>query len=250
MESQKNILDSLPSRQAFWLGFITAILSLCTLGFILLGSMMLNGSSFNFAAVEAADEDGGAAAVAVADTEPTTVTGVPVVDEDDYIRGNVDAPITIIEYSDFECPFCQRFHPTVQQVLDEYGDQVRWVYRHFPLSFHANAESAALAAECAGEQGNDFFWEVGDLLFENMDSLGESTYQEIAAEVGLNVSDWQTCYDEERYISKIRTQAQEGGAAGVTGTPGSFIVDADGNAIPLKGALPYSSVSAAIDSLL
>ncbi|MDG1949504.1 MAG: thioredoxin domain-containing protein [bacterium] len=250
MESQKSLLDTLPSRQSFWLGFITAILSLCTLGFILLGSMMLNGSGLSFATADAADDDSGAAAVAVADAEPTTVTGVPIVDEDDYIRGNVDAEITIIEYSDFECPFCQRFHPTVQQALDEYGDQVRWVFRHFPLSFHANAESAALAAECAGEQGNDYFWEFGDLLFENMDSLGESTYQEIVAEVGVNASDWQTCFDEERYISKIRTQAQEGGSAGVTGTPGSFIVDADGNAIPLKGALPYSSVSAAIDSLL
>lgn len=245
----KSFFDSLPSKQSFWLGFITAVLSLGTLGFIVLGSCVLGGDC----SVEGLSLDSDVKAAAVADDQiaavpEPTATGVPLVTADDHIRGNVDAPITIIEYSDFECPFCERFHPTMLQVMEEYQGKVRWVFRHFPLSFHPNATPAALAAECAGEQGK--FWEMGDALFENRETLGADLYVSLAKKLGLNMTDFNDCVANEEYLDKIEAQAQAGAAAGISGTPGSFVIDEDGNAIPIKGALPFSSVAAAIDSVL
>ena len=177
-----------------------------------------------------------------------TPTGVPVVTDDDHIRGNKDAKITIIVYSDIQCPYCARFHPTMQQVMTDYSDSVRWVYRHFPLSFHPEALPSANAAECASEQGK--FWEYLDILVENQGSLGKDYYAQVAADLKLNTTQWQDCFDSSKYQDKIEAQAQAGSAAGVSGTPGSFVIDEDGNAIPIKGALPYDSVKAAIDSVL
>lgn len=249
----KSFFDALQPRQSFWLGFVTAILALGTLGFILLGSCVLGGdcSVEGFEGFASATQDSGGdeqvAAAAAAVPEPTA-TGVPAVTEADHIRGNQNAAITIIEYSDFQCPYCSRFHPTMLQVMDEYTDSVRWVFRHFPLSFHPEAVPAANAAECASEQGK--FWEYADALFENQSTLGGELYATLASDLGLNSSKWQECYDAEKYTDVIDAQAQGGAAAGVSGTPGSFVIDADGNAIPIKGALPFSSVAAAIDSVL
>jgi protein-disulfide isomerase len=251
MESSesKSFFDSLPSKQSFWLGFVTAVLSLGTLGFIVLGSCVLGGDC----SVEGLSLGSSADAAEVADAQVAavpepTATGVPLVTADDHIRGNADAAVTIIEYSDFECPYCERFHPTMLQVMEEYEGKVRWVFRHFPLSFHPNATPAALAAECAGEQGK--FWEMGDALFENRATLGDDLYVSIAQDLGLNMGTFNDCIATEKYVDKIEAQAQAGAAAGVSGTPGSFVIDADGNAIPIKGALPFSSVAAAIDSVL
>ncbi len=252
----KSLFDIIPAKQAFWLGFGTAILSIGTLGFILLGSCVLQGDCaasvvFEDDAEDADDDDyAPSAADLAAAGAPTvpTAQGVPAVDDGDYIRGDVDAPITIIEYSDFECPYCERFHPTMEQVMEEYDGQVRWVLRNFPLSFHPNAEDAGVAAECAGQQGK--FWEYGDELFANRASLGEDYYVELAGDFDLNISEFTTCYEGDEARSKVRAQATGGAAAGVTGTPGSFIIDEDGNATPIKGALPYSSVAAAIDAML
>lgn len=246
----QSFFDLLSGKSAFWLGFVTAILVLGTLGFILLGSAILRGASFEglaksgdtyAVADDATDDD----AAAIPAPEPTSV---PVVSDDDHIRGNKNAEITIIEYSDFECPFCGSFHPTMQQVMSNYEGKVRWVYRHFPLSFHPSALPAANAAECASEQGK--FWEFADAMFANQESLSDSYYKQLATENKLNVSKWEDCYKANKFNDKIQTQSQEGANAGVSGTPGSFIIDKDGNAIPIKGALPYSSVSAAIDQLL
>ena len=105
-----------------------------------------------------------------------------------------------------------------------------------------------MAAECAGEQGK--FWEFADDLFENQEQLGSTFYSSLQAKHGLNKSKFDTCISSGKYLDKIRAQAQSGGAAGVTGTPGSFIIGADGTAIPIKGALPYESVASAIDEVL
>lgn len=250
MSTQKSFFDNLPSKQAFWLGFVTAILTLCTIGFIALGSCVLKGECAvgeGFAAIEIGDDDDDDyEAVAAAGTAPSGT--VPAVNDGDYIRGDVDAPLTIIEYSDFECPYCERFHPTMEQVMEEYDGQVRWVLRNFPLSFHPNAEDAGVAAECAGQQGK--FWEYGDELFANRSSFSDDYYLELAGDFGLNTSDFTECYEGSEARAKVRAQAQGGAAAGVTGTPGSFIIDEDGNATPIKGALPFSSVAAAIDAML
>ncbi|MBI5794650.1 DsbA family protein [Candidatus Uhrbacteria bacterium] len=248
----KNFFDVIPSKQAFWLGFGTAILSIGTLGFILLGSCLLKGNcstnGFTLQAGKDTNTADSAGANPAADAVPTTVTGVPVVTDTDHIRGDKNAPVTIIEYSDFECPYCERFHPIMQEIVKNYDGEVRWVYRYFPLSFHPNAKPAALAAECASDQGK--FWEFADKLFENRTSLGTELYTKIATDLGLNLGTFNDCITSEKYADLIEAESQSGAAAGVTGTPGSFVIDKDGNAIPIKGALPYDSVAAAIDASL
>jgi protein-disulfide isomerase len=250
---KNSFFDTIPGRTSFGLGFLTAILSLGTLGFLVLGGCMLssgcnvlaaNGSGSAKVAAVTGDAAGAAAAPV-----PTAAAGsVPVVTDEDHIRGNEDAKVTIIEYSDFECPFCSRFHPTVQQAMDEYGDDVRWVYRHFPLSFHPMAEPAAVASECAADQGK--FWEFADALFSNQTNLGPDLYAKLAGDLGLNTNKFTDCLSDPSTVAKVQADAQGGATAGVTGTPGSFVIDEDGNAIPIKGAQPYSALKAAIDSVL
>ncbi len=256
METNKSLFDMMPSKTAFWVGFGTAILAIGTLGFIVLGSCMLKGTCGNLAAAE--DTEKTAAPTAAPTAVPTTtgstvaVSRIAAVDDEDHILGDEDAEITIVEYSDFECPFCSRFHPTLQQMVEDYDGKVRWVYRDFPLSFHPESENAAEAAECAGEQGK--FWEYGDALVENQSSLGDDLYKKLATDLGLNASQFDTCRSSDKYLEEISTDAAEGAAAGVTGTPGSFIfkTDAKGTdtAIVIKGAQSASAVKAAIDSLL
>ncbi len=164
--------------------------------------------------------------------------------EKDHVRGNFQAPVTIIEFSDFQCPFCQRFHPTVQQILDDYPNQVRWVYKHFPLdSIHSEARPSAEASECAAEQGK--FWEFTDALFENQSRLGSNLYEELASQIGLNSSQFESCISSRKYKDKVEADYQEGIAAGVRGTPGGFI---NGRVIP--GAVPYESLKAFVEQAL
>jgi protein-disulfide isomerase len=247
MEPSKSLFDHIPSKTSFLLGAAAAVFGLGTLGFVLLGSCMVSGSCPDFGGAKAAAAPSAAAPTPSA-VLPEPTGDVPAVTDQDWIRGDKDAKITLIEYSDFECPFCSRFVPTVEQVLAAYPDDVRLVYRHFPLSFHPEAEPAAEAAECAGEQGK--FWEYHDGLFDNQTSLSAAYYPQLAATLGLNASKFKDCLASDRHLAKIRQQAQTGAAAGVNGTPGSFVVDPDGNATPIKGALPFESVKAVIDAVL
>jgi len=169
------------------------------------------------------------------------------VTDDDHIRGNKSAPVTIVEFSDLQCPFCSRFHPTMKQALKEYGDKVRWVYKHFPLdALHPEARPAAEASECVWEQkGNDGFWQFVDGVFENQQRIGSDLYKELAQKIGVNMSQFDNCVSSRKYQQKVESQYQEGTAAGVRGTPGSFV-----NGEPLFGAVPYDALKAAIDRAL
>ena len=175
------------------------------------------------------------------------VGSVPTVSAGDYIRGNPSAPIAIIEYSDFKCPFCRQFHPTMLQALEEYGDQVRWIYRHFPLDqIHPEARPAAEAAECVGEQkGSEGFWQFADAMFANQQRLGNALYREVAEQVGVNMAQFDTCVSAHTYTNKVEAQLQEGVSFGIAGTPGSFV-----NNTPVRGALPYANLKAIIDAEL
>ena len=140
----------------------------------------------------------------------------PVSDEN--MRGDANATISIIEYSDFECPFCARHHGTMKQIMEEVDD-VNWVYRHFPLGFHANAQKSAEASECAAEQ--DKFWEYTDHIYENGADIAKlATYAE---ELGLDVSAFQTCLDSDKYAQAVKDETDEGSASGVRGTPGNIV---------------------------
>ena len=181
----------------------------------------------------------------------------PVSDELDRIKGNPNAVISLIEYSDFECPYCKRFHATPQKILEEYGDKVNWVYRHFPLSFHnPGAQMQAEAAECAGELGGDpAFWKFTDKIYERTKAGGKGFPLEgitpLAVEIGLNESAFTACYESRRHEAKVNKDLQEGSAAGVTGTPGNFLRNnKSGRVLVIHGAQPYNEVKAAIEQLL
>ncbi len=257
MDSQptKSIFELMPSKTAFFVGFGTAILTLGTLGFIVLGTCTLKGGC----GITTAASDSAPSAAAAKTTTPTAaptvgntvaVSSFPAVDKDDHVKGEDDAKITIIEYSDYQCPFCSRFHPTVKAVSEAYGDKVRWIFRHFPLSFHPEAKPAAEAAECAGEQ--DKFWEYSDKLFENQSTLGSELYTKLAGELGLNTSKFDSCMSSDKYLSHVEEDATGGAAAGVSGTPGTFIYVTKGGttATVIKGAQSEAAVKAAIDALL
>ena len=162
----------------------------------------------------------------------------------DHIRGNVNADITIVEYSDFQCPYCSRFHTTMQEVIENFGDKVRWVYKHFPLdSIHPYARKAAEASECAGEQNK--FWEYNDELFVNQSKIKTSFLSEAAQNIGLNVKQFDECLESGKYEDKVEEDYQEGISMGVRGTPGGFI-----NGEELGGAVPYATLEAKINALL
>lgn len=173
----------------------------------------------------------------------------------DHLRGSLDAQIFLIEYTDLECPYCKTFHPTAQQALAEYGDKIAWVYRHFPLDqIHTKADKEAEAAECAFELGgNDAFWKFVDKIYavtpsnNGLDLTKLPTY---AGQVGLKQADFKTCLDSGKYAEKVEAQYQSGLAAGVTGTPGNFIMNSKGEVWVIPGAVPYEQLKPVIDEAL
>jgi protein-disulfide isomerase len=158
-------------------------------------------------------------------------------------RGPANAPIEMIEFSDFQCPFCQRANPTVQQVMSTYGDRVRLVYRHYPLPNHPNAEPAAEAASCAAEQGK--FWPYYDKLFANQSRLQDADLKQHASDLGLDTGKFNACVDTHKFKSLVDADLRAGVDAGVNGTPAFFI-----NGRMLSGAQPFSEFKRIIDEEL
>jgi protein-disulfide isomerase len=166
--------------------------------------------------------------------------------DDDPFKGDENAPVTIIEFSDFQCPYCGRhYRETIPQIEENYINtgKVKYVFRDFMLSFHPQAIPSALAAQCAHEQGK--FWEYHDKLYDNQDSLSIENYKVWAAELDLNTEQFNSCLDSEKYMDEIQKDFADGQAAGVSGTPGFFI-----NGQKLVGAQPYSVFEAAIEAAL
>lgn len=168
--------------------------------------------------------------------------------ESDHVRGNSNAPITIVEFSDLECPFCARIHPTLSRIIGE-NEDVKWVFRHFPLStIHSRALSAAVASECIARLGdNDNFWAFTDAAFENQRRLGESWYKEMAASFGIDSQAFGSCLKDQSVVSEIQTDLDEATSAGGRGTPYVVVVTSSGRLIPFSGALPYAQVAGIID---
>lgn len=172
----------------------------------------------------------------------------------DHIRGDINAPVKIVEYSDTECPFCKRFHDTMKQVIDEYGKdgKVAWVYRHFPLDqLHPKARKEAVALECANELGgNDKFWEYTDRLYEITpanNGLDLAELPKIAEYVGLDKVQFSTCLASTKYDKHIQDEVENAQATGGNGTPWSIVVGKDGKKYPLSGAQPISAIKQLID---
>lgn len=169
---------------------------------------------------------------------------IPISSTDPSI-GSEDAPVTIIEFSDFECPYCRRhFLEVYPQLLSEYGGQIRYVFKDFPLkSIHENATPAAEAALCAHEQGA--FWEYHDELFGMELELSRATYEQYAYDIGLDVDGFIECLDEGRYADDVQADYDFASQLGIRSTPTFFV-----NGLPLIGALPFEQFAQVIDSEL
>jgi protein-disulfide isomerase len=150
-----------------------------------------------------------------------------IVLKNEQIKGNQSAPVTLVEYSDFQCPACGAFYPVVKRLLEEYGDKIKFIYRHFPLrQIHANADLAARAAEAAGQQGK--FWEMHDLIFENQKNWSgaknaETLFTEYAGYLNLNVEQFKTDLQAEGIVQKVKKDYESGIASGVNATPTFFL---------------------------
>lgn len=164
--------------------------------------------------------------------------------EADPAIGNPDAAVTLVEFSDFECPFCAAAAPTLKQLRENYGDQIRLVWKDFPLTqIHPNAYRAAEAGHCAREQGG--FWEFHDVLFANQQALDDASLKVHAAGIGLDTAAFDACLDSSRYGDRVRTGMDMGTMLGVSATPTVFI-----NGRAVSGAQPYEVFTAIIDEEL
>lgn len=178
------------------------------------------------------------------------------VDETDYIKGNPNAPILIVEYSDYDCPYCKNFHETMNQIMNEYGvtGKVAWVYRQLPLTqLHPNAAQISEAALCVGEvAGSDAFWKFSDSIFEER-SINEATnitrIPEYAAAAGADKDAFISCLDGTTQQDKVTAGLKEAADLGISGTPSSFILVGNQQA-EINGAQPYEVVKTMVESLI
>ena len=168
----------------------------------------------------------------------------PVSPDPARIRGNPDAPITIVEFSDFQCPYCYQAYFTIKKIMAKYGAKVRLSYRDMPLAgAEADPNGTAAAARCAGEQGK--YWEYHDLLFENQDDIGPRAFREFAGDLNLDAKQFESCLESAKFRASIQEDFQEGLRLGITGTPYFFI-----NGIPVNGARPQPDFEEIVESEL
>lgn len=235
-------------RTSFFLGLMCGISGVSTLA--LIGFFVL---AFSGQGVNLAKENGNNNINSVVDVnqpavnEPTALsyTPVPEVTSDDHINGLANAKATLIVYSDFECPYSFNHKETIDKIVENYGNQVRVIFRHYPLSFHVNAQKAAEASECAADQGK--FWEMHDKIFaaSEIGTMSVDKWKEEAKNLGLNTKKFNECLDSGKYASEIGAEEEAGLAAGVEGTPATFV-----NGELVSGAVPYEQFKQIIDSYL
>lgn len=210
---------------------------------------------------EAADKMRAKEEQAAEEKRQAAAKSVRPVDAQDHIRGDTGAKVRVVEYSDFECPFCKSFHTTLKQIMSEYGKDgsVAWIYRNFPLdALHSKARKEAQAAECANEiGGNDAYWAYADRLFEiapSNNQLDLSLLPKVAEDVGLDRAKFEECLkgDERggKYADRIEADVQNAAAAGGTGTPYTVVIAANGKTFLINGAQPYRVVKSIIDLAL
>jgi len=170
--------------------------------------------------------------------------------EGDHFYGSPGAPVTLIEYSDFECSYCASAYPTLKRLVDESQGAVAWIYRHLPLEgIHPQARPAALASECVAEQlGNDGFFEFSERVFADQAAMSEVQYIGFARELGADLARYDACMSSKKYSAKIDADIEDAYSNGASGTPFT-IVYGYGVQAPVSGALPYEQFKAVINSL-
>lgn len=262
MNNPSGMFDNVSPKLTFWFGVLAAIAILSTFGFFLLLSQVLEGSASTVkgattkntnTTATAPTPSPSAAPSAAQPTAPAEVipTGTIALDSLRNVRGSGD--LTVIEYSDTECPFCKRFFSTMQQVIQQYDGKVRWAYKHSPIeSLHAKAPREAQAFECAAEQKK--FWEYHDELFTRTpsnDGLEDSELFTIADAVGLDRKKFDACLEAGGAKDIIAADSAEGQKYGLQGTPFSLVIDKTGKIVNvINGAQSVATVKSILDQAL
>jgi protein-disulfide isomerase len=257
-ESQQGTVTLSP-KASFIVGLIGGVLVLCTIGFFILLGLVLKGG------VSVAPRDGekapavvapsAGAPSAAAPTDENQVGTVAPVTAKDHVVGAKNAEVTLVLYTDLQCPFCARFHPVISSLMQDpaYKSKLKLVVRNFPLSFHPNAIPAANAAECAAEQGK--YMEYVDKVFANNELVNGSGFspdvlKTWAKDIGLNASKFDACFSATKYQAKIDEDRNSGTAANVSGTPATIIIAKDGTKTLIPGALGLDQVKQMVDAAL
>lgn len=180
---------------------------------------------------------------------PSTETNVRAPSAEDHIIGSPNAPLVLIEYSDFECPYCSLVHPTLKRLVSESNGQIAWVYRHLPLeSLHPQARPAALASECVASQlGNEGFWAFADAMFANQKNMSAAYYEQVAASLGADIAAFKSCVAAKTFASRVDADSAEAMQNGGQGTPYTVLFDKKGQ-VGVSGALPYETFSAVVST--
>lgn len=179
------------------------------------------------------------------------VEGMEIINDKLKISGNPDAKIYLVEFSDYECPFCQRFHNTPKEIVANSNGNVAWVWKHFPLQFHSNAKPASIAAECVAKLGSvEKFWQYSDILIANQSSLSENLYKAEATKLGINAAAFAACLKDPEMAKIVDDNMNEGTELGVNGTPSTFVVKNEGGKLTIleniNGALPKETVESIV----
>ncbi len=243
-QSTSELIDQLHPRVAFWTGALFSGGTIFAIGLVVLAVLMMQQVDFK---KTAQSNNTNVDATALAEIPADTIT----LDSMRNKRGTGE--LTIVEYADTECPFCKRFHSTMQQIVKEYDGRVAWAYKQLPLTgLHSKAKKEAVATECAANQ--DKFWEYLDAVFETTNSnnsLPDEELYSIADRIGLDRTTFDLCVSNQDTQDRIAFDTAEAQRLGVTGTPYSYLVDADGTIIDvIPGALDYDDIVVLLDSHL
>lgn len=180
---------------------------------------------------------------------PAAAANVPAPSLSDHIIGAPGAPIVLIEYSDFQCPYCQMIYPSLKKIVSESGGQIAWAMREFPLyQIHPQAMPAANAAECIAEQlGSDGYWKYADAVFGNQATLNPDYSASLAKQFGADMAKYNSCIKNSTYLSKIQQETADAENSGGNGTPYTVVVNTKtGKQYPISGAVPYAQLQAVI----
>jgi protein-disulfide isomerase len=212
-------------------------------------------SVYLFYKIKGIEKNGGAAAPTQGVNDPSAAAPVPSTDitvkkptTDEPWKGEENARYVLVEYSDYECPFCQSIHPDLKK-LEEENTDVAWVFRDYPLSFHPKAQKLSEAAYCVQDiGGNEAYWAMSDAIFERMPNLEVSAVAALAGELGYDQTAVQQCLDNDTHAERVKANQSEGAAAGVAATPTTVIYDMETDKqYKIEGALPYDSLKQTLD---
>ena len=242
------IFDGASPKLTFLFGFIAGVALTGIIGLAIVLPKVYSSSKTSTAAAATNTTNTAAAAA--------TFSNVKAVTSADLMRGDKNAKLTLVEFSDLECPYCKTFHATMKQMLTDYAGKVNWVYRNFPLSFHANGQKEAEAQLCVGKLGGQTKeWDFIDKIYERTTSNGTgfalTALGPLAKEVGVDQTKFQSCLDSNEMAQTVKDQEADGTTGGVTGTPTTLIVDQNGKTLDgIPGAYPIDQAKAYIDKAL